>query len=156
MYVARFNGTFTKTKFQLTVMSSKSVYAVFSSRACAANALDELKAAEFTDKDLKILYSPASNQSEVDKAAVESEFHSTSVGLTTGAMFGALTGLISGIILTPQLLPGLSSIIMAGPVLLAIIGAGVEKGLGGMTGALVGKISSFKKMFLAALMLEDF
>jgi len=110
-------------------MNGQLVYGLFKSRASAADAIDDLKAAKFSMSDLKVLSSEPSPLD--DETVFDKRLDSTTRGVISG-ITGALIGFGVGIYSGKQVLPGLSSMTIAAPILTALLGIGVGGALGAL------------------------
>jgi hypothetical protein len=117
-------------------MSKKSVFCIAASRGHADRIVDRLKAANFSNNDISVLFP--------DKKTTRDFAHETNskapegavAGAGTGGVLGGALGWIAGI--GALAIPGVGPFIAAGPILAALSGAAVGAALGGIAGALVG------------------
>src|ERR1035437_2953576 len=111
-------------------------FGIYATRTGVENAVDALKAANFRNTDISVLF--PHNEGTKDFAA---EKHTkapegAAAGAGTGSVVGGALGSLVGIGLLA--IPGVGPFIAAGPIMAALAGAGVGGTVGGITGALVG------------------
>ena len=108
---------------------------IFSTQADAEFALAELRAFEVKEEDISYIY--VNNAGElVDNQVGEK----VGTGATTGATTGAVVGAVLGFVVANGVLPGLGSLIVAGPLAVALGFTGTAAAAvgGAMTGAVAG------------------
>jgi hypothetical protein len=112
------------------------VFGIYPNRASVDSAVDTLKAAEFRNTDISVLFpeNPGTKDFAHEKNTKAPEGASTGAG--TGALLGGGLGWLVGI--GALAIPGLGPFIAAGPIMAALAGAGVGGAVGGITGALIG------------------
>lgn len=108
---------------------------VFTTHTLAESALNELRAFGVSEKDLSYVY--------VDKKGDMKDGQSgekAGVGAATGATAGAIIGGIAGLVVSNIILPGFGSLIVAGPlgVALGVTGVTATAVAGAATGAAAG------------------
>jgi hypothetical protein len=111
-------------------------FGIYASRAGVENAVNSLKAANFRNTDISVLF--PHNEGTKDFAA---EKHTkapegATTGAGTGAVVGGALGWLVGI--GALAIPGVGPFIAAGPIMAALAGAGVGGAVGGIAGALIG------------------
>src|SRR6202163_1965829 len=113
-----------------------SVFGIYTSYANVEKAVDGLKAAGFSNRDISVLFpeSAGTKDSAVAKATKAPE--GATAGAGTGVVLGGAMGWLLGV--GALAIPGLGPFIAAGPIMAALAGAGVGGAVGGVTGALVG------------------
>jgi Protein of unknown function (DUF3341) len=111
------------------------VFGIYPNRTSVDNAVDALKAAEFRNTDISVLFPESAGTKDFahDKSTKAPEGATTGAG--TGALLGGGLGWLVGI--GALAIPGLGPFIAAGPIM-ALAGAGVGGAVGGLTGALIG------------------
>ena len=112
------------------------VFGIYRSRDSVEQAVDSLRAADFRNTDISVLFSE--NVGTKDFAA---EKHTkapegTTAGAGTGAVIGGALGWLAGV--GALAIPGVGAMIAAGPIVAALAGAGAGGVVGGIAGALVG------------------
>jgi hypothetical protein len=115
---------------------SKAIFCTVRSYAQAAQVVDQLKDAGFSNQDISVLMS---NTTGTREFAIENETKApegAATGAGTGAVLGGGLGWLAGI--GALAIPGLGPLIAAGPIMAALSGAAVGGTLGGITGALIG------------------
>ena len=112
------------------------VFGIYPNRTSVDSAVDALKAAEFRNTDISVLFPESSGTKDFahDKSTKAPEGATTGAG--TGALLGGGLGWLVGI--GALAIPGLGPFIAAGPIMAALAGAGVGGAVGGITGALIG------------------
>jgi hypothetical protein len=115
---------------------SKAIFCTVRSYTQAAQVVDQLKDAGFSNQDISVLMS---NTTGTREFAIENETKApegAATGAGTGAVLGGGLGWLAGI--GALAIPGLGPLIAAGPILAALSGAAVGGTIGGVTGALIG------------------
>src|ERR1700751_1070789 len=112
------------------------VFGIYRNRAGVESAVDALKAAEFRNTDISVLFpdNPGTKEFAHEKSTKAPEGATTGAG--TGALLGGGLGWLVGI--GALAIPGLGPFIAAGPIVAALAGAGAGGAIGGLTGALIG------------------
>jgi len=112
------------------------VFGIYSNRESVNTAVDALKAADFRNTDISVLFpdNPGTKEFAHEKNTKAPEGATTGAG--TGALLGGGLGWLAGI--GALAIPGVGPFIAAGPIMAALAGAGVGGAVGGVTGALVG------------------
>jgi len=112
------------------------VFGLYRDRASVEGAVDALRQEGFRNTDISVLF--PENQGTKDFAHKKSTKapEGTATGATSGAVVGGTLGWLAGI--GALAIPGLGPFIAAGPIVVALAGAGAGGVVGGITGALVG------------------
>src|SRR3984885_13554819 len=112
------------------------VFGIYPEYADVENAVDALKAAEFRNTNISVLFpeNVGTKDFAVKKDTKAPEGAATGAG--TGAVIGGGLGWLVGI--GALAIPGLGPFIAAGPIVAALAGVGVGGAVGGVTGALIG------------------
>ena len=112
------------------------VFGIYPNRDSVDRAVEVLKAAEFRNTDISVLFpdNPGTKEFAHEKNTKAPEGATTGAG--TGALVGGGLGWLAGI--GALAIPGVGPFIAAGPIMAALAGAGVGGAVGGLTGALVG------------------
>jgi hypothetical protein len=110
------------------------IFAIFAMRARAEAAIDRLTAAGFSSGDLSVLISDKEASKEFATGTTVAEDAIT--GAEVGAVVGGTLALLAG--LNALVMPGVGSLIAAGPLLASLAGLGAGAAVGGLVGALVG------------------
>jgi len=115
---------------------NRSVFGVYPDRPAVEDAIDALRAAGFRSADISVLFQE--NQGTKDFAHKKNT--KVPEGATAGGIFGGITGGVLGWLTSVGLLaiPGLSPLVVAGPILSALAGAGAMGAVGGIIGGLAG------------------
>ena len=114
---------------------SKLITGVFTSRARAEQATDELIQAGFAPEDVSLLMSESTRGREF---AVKTGTKAPEGAATGAAIGGALGAVAAGLAAVASLtVPGLA-LVAAGPLVAALTGLGAGAATGGLTGALIG------------------
>src|SRR5580658_8695939 len=117
-------------------MSKSSVICIAKSEAQAISIANELKAANFSNNDISVLFP--------DKAGTKDFAHEQHTKAPEGATTGGVTGGILGgafgwlVGIGALAIPGVGPFIAAGPIMAALGGAAVGGAVGGIAGALIG------------------
>src|ERR1700741_3338148 len=112
------------------------VFGIYPNRSSVENAVDALKAAEFRNSDISVLF--PDNKGTKDFAHEKNT--KAPEGATTGGLAGGIAGGVLGWVtgIGALAIPGLGPLVAAGPIVAALAGAGAVGTLGGIVGALVG------------------
>ena len=112
------------------------VYGIYSNRAAAEQAVDQLIDSGFRSEDVSVLLQD--NQGTKDFAHEKSTKapEGATTGATTGAAIGGTLGLLAGI--GALAIPGVGPLIAAGPIMATLAGLGSGGLVGGVVGGLVG------------------
>ena len=117
-------------------MSKKSVFCIATSRDQADRIVDQLKAANFSNSDISVLFP--------DKGTTRDFAHEKNTKAPEGAVAGAGTGGVVGgalgwiVGIGALAIPGVGPFIAAGPILAALSGAAIGAAAGGIAGGLIG------------------
>jgi uncharacterized membrane protein len=118
----------------------KTTIGVFETHATAEMGLDELRRADISENDLSYLYK--NEAGDVKDAQTSGK---VATGVTVGVTTGAVIGSIAGMVVANAIIPGLGSLIVAGPLAeaLGIVGATAlaGAGAGAVAGGLVGALT---------------
>src|SRR5512140_3806513 len=112
------------------------VFGIYRNRAGVESAVDALKAAEFRNSDISVLFPENTGTKDFAHEKETKAPEGAAAGAGTGALLGGGLGWLAGI--GALAIPGLGPFIAAGPIMAALAGAGVGGAVGGLTGALVG------------------
>jgi hypothetical protein len=112
------------------------VFGIYRNRAGVERAVDALKAAEFRNSDISVLFPENTGTKDFAHEKETKAPEGATAGAGTGALLGGGLGWLVGI--GALAIPGLGPFIAAGPIMAALAGAGVGGAVGGLTGALVG------------------
>src|ERR1700746_887271 len=112
------------------------VFGIYRNRAGVERAVDALKAAEFRNSDISVLFPENTGTKDFAHEKETKAPEGATAGAGTGALLGGALGWLAGI--GALAIPGLGPFIAAGPIMAALAGAGVGGAVGGLTGALVG------------------
>lgn len=111
-------------------------FGIFPSHAAAANAVDRLHAAGFSNDDVSVLLADKQSSKEFAAEKNTKAPEGTTAGLLGGGTLGGTLGLLAG--LGALAIPGVGPLIAAGPIMGALAGLGIGSAVGGLVGALVG------------------
>src|SRR5690349_25157091 len=114
----------------------KAVFGIYPNRAGVERAVDALKAAEFRNSDISVLFPENTGTKDFAHEKETKAPEGATAGAGTGALLGGGLGWLAGI--GALAIPGLGPFIAAGPIVAALAGAGVGGAVGGLTGALIG------------------
>jgi hypothetical protein len=115
---------------------AKAVFCTVKTPLQAAQIVDRLKEAGFSNNDISVLMS---NKTGTKEFAIDNETKApegAAVGAGTGAALGGALGWLAGI--GALAIPGVGPLIAAGPIMAALTGAAVGGTVGGIAGALIG------------------
>ena len=111
----------------------RTVVGIFADRSDAENAIQELKAAGFTDKQIGV----AMRDRDEQRSLIQDTGSSAAEGAATGALSGGVVGGLIGL-LGSLLIPGVGPIVAGGVLASTLAGAGIGAATGGIIGALMG------------------
>lgn len=117
-------------------MAKKSVFCLARSEEQAANIVENLRAAGFSNNDISVLLPDRSSTREFAHEKGTKAPEGAVTGAGTGGLLGGALGWLVGI--GALAIPGLGPFIAAGPIMAALSGAAVGATAGGLVGALVG------------------
>src|SRR5689334_25356727 len=112
------------------------VFGIYRNRTEVETAVDALKAAEFRNSDISVLFPENSGTKDFAHEKHTKAPEGATTGAGSGALLGGTLGWLAGI--GALAIPGLGPFIAAGPIMAALAGAGVGGAVGGLTGALIG------------------
>jgi hypothetical protein len=113
-----------------------SAFGIYRNRAELERGVDELKAADFRNADISVLFPDNEGSKEFAHEKNTKAPEGATTGATTGALLGGGLGWLVGI--GALAIPGVGPFIAAGPIVAALAGAGAGGAVGGLTGALIG------------------
>lgn len=110
---------------------------VFANRSDADQAIAKLLGSGFVKDDISLVMSEKARDAWI-KTTDDMGDRASAGGITGAAVGGALGALVAGLALVGSLtMPG-STLLMTGPIVAALTGAGAGAAAGGLTGALIG------------------
>jgi len=112
------------------------VFGIYPNRASVDSAVDALKAAEFRNTDISVLFPESLGTKDFAHEKNTKAPEGATTGAGTGALVGGGLGWLVGI--GALAIPGIGPFIAAGPIVAALAGAGVGGAVGGIAGALIG------------------
>jgi Protein of unknown function (DUF3341) len=112
------------------------VFGIYTTRASADRAVDTLKAANFRNTDISVLFPENEGSKDFAHEKHTKAPEGAATGAGAGAAVGGGLGWLAGI--GSLAIPGVGPFIAAGPIMAALAGATVGGAVGGLTGALVG------------------
>ena len=117
-------------------MSKKSVFCISTSRGQADRIVDQLKAANFSNNDISVLFPDKGTTKDFAHEKNTKAPEGAVAGASTGGVVGGALGWIVGI--GALAIPGVGPFIAAGPILAALSGAAIGAAAGGIAGGLIG------------------
>ncbi len=117
-------------------MSKKSVFCIATSRSQADRIVDQLKAANFSNNDISVLFPDRGTSHDFAHEKNTKAPEGAVAGAGTGGVVGGALGWIVGI--GALAIPGVGPFIAAGPILAALSGAAIGAAAGGIAGGLIG------------------
>jgi len=112
------------------------VFGIYSTRAGAEDAIDQLRSNGFRVEDISVLLPENLGSKDLRTEKSTKAPEGATAGATSGAVIGGTLGLLAGI--GTLALPGVGPLIAAGPIMAALAGLGAGGAVGGLTGALIG------------------
>lgn len=114
----------------------KTVVGLYDDLETARRAVQDLTDAGFDANDINLIAGdPEARYTELDEEANHAGADSTVEGAVAGGVLGGLAGLLFG--LSAFALPGLGPVLVAGPLLSSLVGAGIGVASGGLVATLV-------------------
>ena len=114
----------------------KTVVGLYDDLETARRAVQDLTDAGFDANDINLIAGdPNAQDGELDEDAVQAGADAAVEGAVTGGVLGGLAGLLFG--LSSLALPGLGPVVVAGPLLTSLVGAGIGAAGGGLVATLV-------------------
>ena len=117
-------------------MSKKSVFCIATSRDQADRIVDQLKAANFSNNDISVLFPDKGSTRDFAHEKNTKAPEGAATGAGTGGVIGGALGWIVGI--GALAIPGVGPFIAAGPIMAALSGAAIGAAAGGIAGGLIG------------------
>ena len=117
-------------------MSKKSVFCITTSREQANRIVDQLKAADFSNNDISVLFPDKGTTRDFAHEKNTKSPEGAVAGAGTGGVIGGALGWIAGI--GALAIPGVGPFIAAGPIMAALSGVAVGAAVGGIAGGLIG------------------
>lgn len=112
------------------------VYGIYTNRATAESAVDQLLAAGFRNEDISVLLQDNTGTKDFAHKKETKAPEGATTGVVAGGAVGGTLGLLAGI--GALAIPGLGPFIAAGPIMATLAGLGSGGALGAIVGALVG------------------
>jgi hypothetical protein len=116
--------------------NDRSVFGIYLKRSDVESAMDELKAAGFSNSDVSVLLPENVKSGELATEQSTKAPEGAAVGAGSGAAVGGAMGWLVGV--GALAIPGIGPVLAAGPLLAALAGIGIGGALGGFAGTLVG------------------
>lgn len=117
-------------------MSNKSVFCIATSRSQADQIVDQLKAAQFSNRKISALFADKDSGHDFAHEKNTKAPEGAVAGAGTGGVIGGALGWIAGI--GALAIPGVGPFIAAGPIMAALGGAALGATVGGIAGGLIG------------------
>jgi hypothetical protein len=117
-------------------MSKSSVICIARTESQALNIVDELKAANFSNNDISVLFPDKTGSKDFAHEQHTKAPEGATTGGVAGGVLGGAFGWLVGI--GALAIPGVGPFIAAGPIMAALGGAAVGGAVGGIGGALIG------------------
>jgi hypothetical protein len=114
----------------------QAAYCIATTVTQASQLIAELRRRGIADDDVSVLYSDTGSSRDFVHAPSTKAPEGAAAGAGAGGVLGAAVGWLAGV--GGLSLPGLASLVAAGPILGALSGIGLGAALGGLAGALVG------------------
>jgi uncharacterized membrane protein len=115
---------------------ASTIFAIAKSEEQAANIINQLQTAGFTNDDVSVLFSDKVGTTDFAVKHNTKAPEGMATGATTGGLMGGALGWLAGV--GSLAIPGVGPFIAAGPIMAALGGAAVGAAVGGLTGALIG------------------
>ena len=111
-------------------------FGIYRDRASVENAVDTLKAENFRNTDISVLFPENEGSKDFAHEKNTKAPEGAATGAGTGAVLGGGLGWLAGI--GALAIPGLGPFIAAGPIMAALSGAAIGAAAGGIAGGLIG------------------
>src|SRR5207244_5132946 len=108
---------------------AKSVFCLADSDAQAERIVDSLKAANFSNNDISVLFPDKSGTKDFAHEKKTKAPEGAATGAGTGGLLGGVLGWLAGV--GALAIPGVGPFIAAGPIMAALGGAAIGAGTGG-------------------------
>jgi len=112
------------------------VFCIAPSELIANNIVGSLKAANFSNNDISVLFPDKSSTRDFAHEKNTKAPEGATIGAGSGGVVGGALGLLAGIGLLA--IPGVGPFIAAGPIMASLSGIAVGAAVGGVAGALIG------------------
>src|SRR4030095_4178019 len=113
---------------------AKAIFGLVDSEVQADVMVDNLKAANFSNNDISVLFPDKSGTRDFAHEQHTKAPEGAATGAGTGGVVGGVCGWLVG--MGSLAIPGVGPFIAAGPIMAALAGAGVGAAVGGLSGAL--------------------
>lgn len=117
-------------------MEQRSVSGILTCQSDAEATVQALKDAGFSISDVSVLIGPRSDGDTPGPSDPTMVGESTAAGLIAGGTLGGILGLLAG--MGSLAVPGLGTLIAAGPIMGTLTGLGAGGAVGGLAGSLIG------------------
>jgi hypothetical protein len=117
-------------------MANTAVFGIYGTRNDVENAVDQLKADGFRNTDISVLFPTNVGTKDFAHEKNTKAPEGAATGAASGAVVGGALGWLAGI--GTLAIPGIGPFLAAGPIMVALAGAGVGGAVLGITGALIG------------------
>jgi hypothetical protein len=117
-------------------MAKKSVICIATSRNQAEQIVDQLKAANFSNNDISVLFPDKESNRDFAHEKNTKAPEGAVTGASSGGVLGGALGWLVGI--GALAIPGVGPFIAAGPIMAALGGAAIGATAGGIAGGLIG------------------
>ena len=117
-------------------VKNTAVFGIYPAHASEEHAVDALRTSGFRNSDISVLYPENPEPRELAQAKSNTVQAGATVGGGTGVLVGGALGWLVGMVALA--IPGVGPFLAAGPILAALVGAGVGGVMGEIAGALIG------------------
>ncbi len=117
-------------------MKNIAVFGIYPTRQDVYAAIDELKAAGFSNQSVSVLFPDHSESQNLAHEKSTKAPEGAATGATSGIVVGGALGWLAGV--GAIAIPGVGPLIAAGPILAMLAGSGIGGTVAGIAGGLIG------------------
>jgi len=111
------------------------VFGIYTNRKAVEVAVERLQSSGFSKNAISVVW-PHQNLGELAHQKETKALEGAEIGAGAGAILGGILGTLAGAGML--VIPGLGTVLLAGPIMSAIVAVGAMAGVGGLWGGLIG------------------